>query len=111
LARAGCACNIGSSSWPSGSIIDTNGMSIGHGVSKGAHATTLGGFAIEIDFIKYILWLNSHGARFKIGTRIRQSPHGCFLYYNTKTGATNFNLLALNTRYGTPYINFTEMIA
>jgi hypothetical protein len=104
LARAGCACNIGSSSWPSGSIIDANGMSIGQGASRGAHATCLGGFAIEINGIKYILWTNSHGARFKQGTRIRQNPYGCFMTRQ------NWNLLALNKRFGTPYINFIEMI-
>jgi len=103
LARAGCACNIGSTSWPSGSRIDSNGMSVGEGKSNGSHATMCGGFAIEINGVKYIYWQNSHGARFKQGTRIRQNPFGCFM---TKT---NWNLLQLNKKFGCPYIPFTEL--
>jgi hypothetical protein len=103
VARAGWACNIGSSSWPSGSVIDKNGMSIGSGKSTGGHATCLGGFAIEINGVKYILWTNSHGARFKQGTRIRQSPCSTFMTEE------NWHLLAINTKYGTPYVNFSEM--
>jgi hypothetical protein len=103
VARAGWCCNIGSSSWASGSVIDANGMSVGNGKSTGAHATCLGGFAIEINGTKYILWTNSHGPRFRQGTRIKQNPFGCFM---TKQ---NWNLLAISTRFGTPYINFSEM--
>jgi hypothetical protein len=104
LAKAGLACNIGSDSWPANSTIDANGMSIGTGTSKGAHATTLGGHAIEIENTRYILWTNSHGPRHKIGTRIKQSPFGTYL---TKA---NWSLLKLNKNYGMPYINFSEMI-
>ncbi len=104
IARAGIACNIGGGAWPSGATIDSNGMAVGSGRSTGGHATSMAGFAIEINGKKYILWTNSHGARYKQGTRIKQSAFGCFA---TKD---NWSIWNINTSYGRPYLNFGEGI-
>ena len=104
LARGGVSANVGSDSWPATSTIDENGMSIGQGTSTGAHATVIGGHALEIGKTRYVLWTNSHGPRYKTGTRIKQSA---FSTYITKA---TWNLIRLNKNYGMPYINFSEML-
>ena len=103
LARAGIAANIGSTTWPSGAVVDSNGISVGQGISRGAHATMVGGFAIEINGTRYVYWQNSHGPRYKVGTRIKQSAFGCFLTPQT------WNLLAIDNRFGRSYANFLEI--
>ena len=103
LGRAGIAANVGSSTWPSGASVDRNGVSVGQGVSRGAHATMVGGFAIEINGVRYVYWQNSHGPRYRVGTRIKQSAYGCFLTPQT------WGLLALDPRFGRPYCNFLEI--
>jgi len=105
IARAGLCCNIGTNSWPSGSIVDSNGMAIGQGVSRGAHAVTVGGHAMEIGGTRYILFTNSHGSRFRQGTRIRQSTFGCYV-----TNQQWNQMFSIDNRFGRPYINFIEMV-
>jgi len=105
IALAGLCCNIGTNSWPSGSVVDANGMAIGQGVSRGAHAVTVGGHAIEIGGTRYILFTNSHGPRFRQGTRIKQSTFGCYV-----TNQQWNQMFSIDNRFGRPYINFIEMV-
>jgi hypothetical protein len=101
LCAAGIGVCIGSSAYPTIATVNKDGVGVPATWKSGGHATAFIG-AITINGVRYLVWENSHGNRYKVGEIGHAS--GCFF-----TEKDLVKIASAGFRYGTWFGNVGEM--